>query len=181
MKKPFLYGVLFLLIACPAYWGEASETPMKVSKTDFNLKSIDGKTTFKLSEQKGKYVALQFLLKTECPICLAHTRSYSQNANKHPEVVQVFIKPDTDEEIRAWADKLKLEKEETQVIYRDPDAQLAEAFGIPNGYQFHGQVVHYPAFILLNKEGKEVFRYVGKATQDRYDYKKFDELMKTMK
>lgn len=48
------------------------------------------------------------------------------------------------------------------------DAKLADQFNIPSGYQFHGQVVHYPALVLLNKNGEEVFRYIGKSNSDRF-------------
>ena len=58
-------------------------------------------------------------------------------------------------------------------IYQDADAKLADQFNIPNGYQFHGQVVHYPALILLNDKGEEVFRYIGKNNSDRFS---FDQL-----
>ena len=58
-------------------------------------------------------------------------------------------------------------------IYQDVDATLADQFNIPNGYQFHGQVVHYPALILLNDKGEEVFRYIGKNNSDRFS---FDQL-----
>jgi len=51
---------------------------------------------------------------------------------------------------------------ELPVIYRGPDAKLAKAFGIPDGYRFHGQVVHFPALVVLDGKGKELFRYVGK-------------------
>ena len=62
-------------------------------------------------------------------------------------------------------------------VYRDPDAQLAELFDIPDGYLFHGQSVHYPALILIGPDGKEVFRYVGKNNTDRYS---FEQLTATM-
>lgn len=55
-------------------------------------------------------------------------------------------------------------------IYRDPDAGLAKQFGIPDGYAFHGQTVHFPALVLLDPEGKEVFRYVGKHNGDRLGF-----------
>ena len=34
-------------------------------------------------------------------------------------------------------------------IYRDPDAALAKAYDIHDGYKFHGQTVHFPALALL--------------------------------
>ena len=141
---------------------------------DFTVESpLDG-AKFHLAEAQGKYVALHFLLKTECPFCLRHTRDYTKRAGSAPEVVQVFLKPDSAEEIKQWAADLG---EETTAqhppIYRDPDASLAKAFAIPDGYQFHGQVVHFPALVLLDPAGREVFRYVGKSNTDRLS---FDQL-----
>ena len=138
---------------------------------DFSLKSVADNPvkTFKLSEHKGKYVILHFLLKTKCPICTRLTRDYYTQLKDNHNLVQVFIKPDSEEQIKNWLGNTK----DRPAIYRDPDAALAKELKIPNGYKFHGEVVHYPAFILINPEGKEVFRYIGKGTRDRYTYQKF--------
>lgn len=152
--------------------------------TDFTLNSATDTNMFKLSEARGKYVALHFLLKTECPFCLKHTRVYSEKSASEARVTHLFIKPDADAEIKSWTADLG-GMASTLTIYRDPDAKLAEAFGIPGGYKFHGQVVHYPALVLLDGSGKEVFRYVGKSNTDRYSYEKFstklEELMMAAK
>jgi len=150
----------------------ASATAADGRPTDFTLAAATGKATFKLSEAKGKYVAVHFLLKTECPVCLRHTRDYFAKAATLPSVVQVFVKPDTDAEIQAWAGKLPTDEQAKHPIYRDPDAKLAKAFSIPDGYKFHGQVVHYPATVLLDPTGKEVFRHVGKNNGDRLAFDK---------
>lgn len=138
---------------------------------DFSLTSVTDKSTFTLSKSKGKYIALHFLLKTECPYCIRHTSEYFEKASTLSNVIQLFIKPDSEEEIKAWANKLK--SSNSLPIYQDADAKLADQFNIPNGYQFHGQVVHYPALILLNDKGEEVFRYIGKNNSDRFS---FDQL-----
>ena len=138
---------------------------------DFSLTSVTDKSTFILSKSKGKFIALHFLLKTECPYCIRHTSEYFEKASTLSNVIQVFIKPDSEEEIKAWANKLK--SSNSLPIYQDADAKLADQFNIPNGYQFHGQVVHYPAMILLNDKGEEVFRYIGKNNSDRFS---FDQL-----
>ncbi|NUM53545.1 MAG: redoxin domain-containing protein [Candidatus Hydrogenedentes bacterium] len=148
------------------------------STTDFTLKEAGGGKTFSLADAKGKYVALHFLLKTECPICLRHTQTYASKTTAFPNVVQVFIKPDSDEATIEWAKKLSPEERaKAPTIYRDPDAKLADEFNIPNGYAFHGETVHYPALVLLGPDGKEVFRYVGKGTMDRFPFEKFAEKM----
>lgn len=153
----------------------ASAHATAANPDDFTVQSATSKATFKLADAKGKYVALHFLLKTECPVCLRHTRDYFTKAASLPNVVQIFLKPDTDAEIKSWADKLPADELAKNTIYRDPDAKLAKAFSIPDGYKFHGQVVHYPATVLLNSAGKEVFRHVGKNNGDRLSFEKLAE------
>jgi len=138
---------------------------------DFTLNSVTDKSTFTLSKSKGKYVALHFLLKTECPYCIRHTSEYFEKAISLQNVIQVFIKPDEEKEIKEWVGKLK--SNNSLPIYQDLNAKLADHFRIPSGYSFHGQVVHYLALILLNKNGEEVFRYIGKNNSDRFS---FDQL-----
>lgn len=141
-------------------------------KKDFTLQSVDQTKSFTLSKAKGKFVALHFLLKTECPYCIRHTNDYAEKASTLPDVIQIFIKPDEENEVKQWSTKLAQATQSTFPIYRDPKGELADAFQIPSGYAFHGQIVHYPALILLNKKGKEVFRYVGKNNSDRYSFEK---------
>ena len=135
---------------------------------NFIVESPTHGTTFTLADQKGKVLALHFLLKTECPNCLKLAHDYSQLATSNPDVVHLFLKPDSSDEIKVWAGKISHEGlKNPPVIYRDTDALLAKEFGIPDGYQFHGQTVHYPALVLLDGSGKELFRYVGKNNSDR--------------
>jgi peroxiredoxin Q/BCP len=137
---------------------------------DFTVKAAAGRGSFTLKDAHGKFVAIHFLLKTECPLCLKHTRDYMTKAPTLPNVVQVFLKPDSDNEIEAWASKLPAEELAKNPIYRDPYAKLAKAFDIPDGYKFHGQVVHFPATVLIGPDGKEVFRHVGKSNSDRLSF-----------
>lgn len=139
---------------------------------DFTLPSVTDTSHFTLSKAKGKFVALHFLLKTECPYCMRHTHEYFEKAATLPNVLQVFIKPDTEEEIKEWADKLLANDTLKYPIYQDVNAALANQYNIPDGYAFHGQFIHYPALILLNEQGKEVFRYIGKNNGDRYSFEK---------
>jgi peroxiredoxin Q/BCP len=141
---------------------------------DFTVESPADGRTFKLSEVRGKYVALHFLLKTECPFCIKHTRDYAKKSTATPDVVHILLKPDGADEIKAWSTKANRGDDFADVtIYRDPEAKLAEQFGVPGGYQFHGQTVHYPALVLLDPAGKEVFRYIGKSNSDRFSYEQF--------
>jgi thioredoxin-dependent peroxiredoxin len=135
---------------------------------NFTVESPTHGTKFTLPDQNGKVIALHFLLKTECPFCLKLAHDYAQLATSNPNVLHLFLKPDSTDEIRVWARKIRLDGlKNPPVIYRDPDARLAKEFGIPDGYQFHGQTVHYPALVLLASSGKELFRYVGKDNTDR--------------
>jgi peroxiredoxin Q/BCP len=155
------------------------------SPVDFTLASVTDTSHFTLSKAKGKYVALHFLLKTECPYCIRHTHEYFEKSSSLQDVQQVFIKPDTEQEIKEWAIKLSANDPLKYPIYRDANAALATQYNVPNGYTFHGQVVHYPALILLDKSGKEVFRYVGKNNSDRFSFAnltaKIEELDKANK
>ena len=137
---------------------------------DIRLNSATDERKFVLSKEIGKFVALHFLLKTECPYCIRHTQDYFSKANNLKNVTQVFIKPDTELEIRSWSGKLPAEDLKKFPIYRDPDAQLANQLSIPNGYKFHNQIVHYPATILFGPNGKEVYRFVGKNNSDRLSF-----------
>ncbi|WP_162344084.1 peroxiredoxin family protein [Cyclobacterium salsum] len=162
--------VLILIVLSMAYF----ESPAQEKVTDFTLPAVGDHEPFILSNAKGNYVALHFLLKTECPYCIRHTNDYIEKSSSLENVIQVFIKPDTEQEIEAWAENLG---ETPFPIYQDMDANLAERLGIPDGYAFHGQVVHYPALILIDPEGKEVYRYVGKNNSDRLSFKRFKDIL----
>ena len=166
IKVMILAAICLMMSACASQ----AENP-----SNFKVKSVLDESTFELSEHKGKIVVLHFLLKTECPVCLRYTHDYAALAENTPDVIHVFLKPDSDEDIRAWAESLD-EKglHGLPRIYRDVDAKLAVKYRIPDGYKFHGQTVHYPALIILDENGKERFRYVGKSNADRLSTKDFE-------
>lgn len=173
MKNHIILSVILLTIAVFVY----AQNPV-----DFKLTAATSKSQFILSNEKGKFVALHFLLKTDCPYCIRHVQEYFSKAGRLPNVVQVFIKPDSDTEIEAWTSMLTGDELEKFPIYRDPDSKLADQFSIPGGYAFHNQIVHFPAIVLLGPDGKEVFRYVGKNNNDRFSFEllvlKVNELTK---
>ncbi|NRA37738.1 MAG: TlpA family protein disulfide reductase [Planctomycetes bacterium] len=138
---------------------------------DFTLQSVADQPTktFTLSEHRGKHVILHFLLKTTCPVCRLHTRNYYEKLAGNDQVIQLFIKPDEVKQIEQWIAGL----DDRPTIYHDPDASLAQKYAVPNGYHFHGQIVHYPACIILDTKGKEIFRYVGKSNGDRFKFESF--------
>jgi thioredoxin-dependent peroxiredoxin len=154
---------------------------------NFSLEAIvtDSKatvdSTFQLKDHKGKTVVLHFLLKTECPFCLRYTNQYAQLAAATPDVIHLFIKPDSESEIRSWMKQLVDGTSKIAAIYRDPGAMLARKFRIPDGYRFHGQKVHYPALVVLNGDGEELFRYVGKNNSDRMPKEEFVKRLESFK
>ncbi len=164
---------LTLLIFCAA--SLSAQNP-----DDFTLNSATDDSQFTLSEARGKFIALHFLLKTECPVCLRYTQDYFSKAETLPDVEQIFIKPDTEKEIEAWSENLSDEFIKFP-IYRDPEAKLADQFKIPDGYEFHNQIVHFPALILLDPNGKEVFRYIGKNNRDRYSFEQLESKISELK
>ena len=171
-------SIVILAVSLLISAGEArAENP-----SDFKVQSVLDDSTFELSQQKGKIVVLHFLLKTECPVCLRYTHDYAALAEKSTDVVHVFLKPDSEDDIKAWAESLD-EKglRSLPKIYRDVNAKVANEFKIPDGYKFHGQTVHYPALIILDGEGKERFRYVGKSNSDRLPIKDFETQLAKLK
>lgn len=139
-----------------------------VAQDDFVVQGVA--PTFQLSEARGSMVALHFLLKTECPYCLKYTHEYASRASETPGVIHVFLKPDEPAEIQKWMTRLEGSR---PTIYCDAGGKVAERYKIPGGYKFHGQVTHYPALVLLDREGTEVFRYVGKSNADRCPFDQF--------
>lgn len=167
MNYRFYSILLALLAACSTLRAE--------NPKDFTVESVSDGSKWQLSKNKGKLVVLHFLLKTECPHCLKYTHDYAVLANKQTDVVHIFLKPDSPYEIKAWAAKISKDGlSELPPIYRDPGAKLAEQYEIPDGYKFHGQMVHYPAMVVLDGGGKELFRYVGKNNSDRFPAAKFE-------
>lgn len=159
------------------------QTNLKAQQVaNIKLQSATDDRQFNLAKEKGKFVVLHFLLKTECPYCIRHTQDYFKKAGTLKNVLQVFIKPDTELEIRSWSGKLNTDDLKKFPIYRDPDAKLAKQLNIPDGYKFHNQIVHYPATIMINPKGKEVYRYIGKNNADRLSFEqlsaKIDEFSK---
>ncbi len=131
-----------------------------------------GAETFDLEKARGKYVALHFLLRTECPYCQKYVVEYTSQAPTVAGVAHVFLKPDSEDEVRGWNAKLR-DAGIDATIFRDADAKLAQAFKIPDGYAFHDQTMHYPSLVLLGPDGREAYRYVGKDNTDRLPFRRF--------
>ena len=171
------YIKIISFLACTYFLLGAKET----NPVDFTLNSATDSTKFVLSENKGKYVALHFLLKTECPHCMQLTSAYVFNAHKLPDVVQVFIKPDEKAELDKWTYKVPDMVLSQYAIFSDPGAALAKKFKVKSGYFFHNEDMNFPCLIILDPNGKEVFRYTGVANSDRFPFDKFEAKIKELK
>jgi peroxiredoxin Q/BCP len=149
---------------------ESQEKPI----SEIQIQAVNKDRTFRLSEAKGKYVVLHFLLKNDCPNCVSYTQDYARNLTDATDVVHIFLKPDEEAVIKNWISHFKMDDPEKEpTIYRDPGAQLAKRFHIPYGYYYYGETIHYPSLVILNREGKEVFRHVGRSSRDRILYPQF--------
>lgn len=170
-----LYRFLSTLIFSLVLVGSApAENP-----DDFTVRSVIDNSEFRLSGHRGKVVVLHFLLKTECPVCLRYTHEYAALAATTPDIIHVFLKPDEEDEIKEWIENLKDDDlARTLRLYRDPGAKLAGEFGIPDGYAFHGELVHFPALVALDGTGAELFRYVGRNNSDRMSPEDFTAKLK---
>lgn len=164
MSKRFARGVLSAGLTLIAAAQVAS------AGTDFELRS--GDKSFKSADARGRFVALHFLLKTECPYCLRHAQEYAAQAPSVAGVTHIFIKPDAEADIAAWQGKLNGPAAKLP-IYHDADGKVAQQFGLAADFDFHGTKSNHPALILLGPDGKEVFRYVGKDNTDRLSFDKF--------
>ncbi|MFG0326675.1 MAG: TlpA family protein disulfide reductase [Phycisphaerales bacterium JB037] len=142
----------------------------------FVVQQVNGTGTFSLAEARGEWVAVHFLLKTDCPICRSMTDTYATRADEVPGVRHVFLKPDAVEDTKAWIAGWRQGKD-APAIYRDVDAEIAERYGIRDGYEFHGEVVHYPALVIIDPQGREAYRHIGDRTQDRVPFDTFKEIM----
>ena len=176
MIRNVLASIVVLLLFISSSMTSTADNP-----SNFTVKSpLDG-AKFELAENRGKTIVLHFLLKTECPYCLRYTHEFAVLAAKIPDVVHVFLKPDSEAEIKSWVSHLDAKDlKSLPIVYRDPDAKLAKQFDIPGGYQFHGQSVRYPALVVIDKTGKEAFRYVGKNNGDRMSVADFTKKLESM-
>ena len=72
----------------------ASVAATTAAPADFTVTS--GDKSFRLSEARGKFVALHFLLKTECPYCQRYVADVARGAPEVAGVTHVFLKPDSE-------------------------------------------------------------------------------------
>lgn len=137
---------------------------------DFRAQQCGGnEALFQLSAHKGSWVLLDFLLPVEDATEAAHYAAIESEASRllyEHGILPVFFKPNDSEATAKWWNSLA---SHSVPIFRDPDGKLASALGIPKGVFLMEGPAHYPAVILVDPDGNEVWRATGKNAGDRVD------------
>lgn len=164
--------------------GHASQIPPSAREVaSLPLSPVDGGEAIRLRDLQGGWIALHFLLPVECSYCLMHTLDYALKADTVPEVRHVFVKPNDAKSARKWQDTLMAAPDASDapsvppLIVRDEAGRVARGLLLRHGYKYRGATMNYPAFVLLDPEGEEVFRHVGEQTMDRFGFEQFAGLM----
>ena len=182
----FLLALLVAVFASGLAGAAENADPPSETPRQYRLFAMDGSGEVTIQELKGQYTALHFLLKTECLFCLMHTRTYALQGEMYPEVRHLFIKPDEEAAIERWTESLLDEASgappglEVPAIYRDPHGSVARHLRITHGYEYHGELMRFPAFVLIDPDGTEVYRYIGQNTGDRFGFERFANLMQAI-
>jgi cytochrome oxidase Cu insertion factor (SCO1/SenC/PrrC family) len=100
----FVVGIIWLAFSTPQP-STPSQTSTNRLAPDFTLTDVDGKT-FRLSDQQGKVVVLEFM-RTTCPACVAespHLRDLRSHFGNDVVMVIISIDPagDTDNILRDY-------------------------------------------------------------------------------
>lgn len=128
---------------------------------------------FDSTQAKGSLIAVHFLLGDECPFCMKLLNEYTASAASVAGVRHVFVQNISKE---AFEKKLAtLPEDQKASLFRDVDGALSKRFNVKGGYQFHGMVMNYPALVLVNDSGKELYRYTGTSNADRLKFTDFSK------
>ncbi len=137
-----------------------------------NFTVASGDETFRLADARGRFVALHYLPKGECADC---RRTIAEAVRRGPEVagvVHVFIKPDSEDAVRMWAERLKADGV-SATIFPDANGEVAKQLELPPAYASDDHAADEPALVLLDPKGNECFRYVDGASADRLSFDRF--------
>lgn len=138
--------------------------------TAHTLTAITDHHTFSIADAKGKYLALHFLTKTDTAECTAFVREFLRQGASVAGVMHVFIKPDSEGEVKAWAAQFK---DDAATIFLDPDSALAKDLKVPDGLSIGGTTSIYPVSIVFDPARQELFRHEGKAHHDHITFEAF--------
>ncbi len=157
-----------LILAAPSAFAQQPATTSRV------LTAITDHHSFSLADAQGRYLALHFLTKTDTPECTAFVRDFLRAAPTVAGVMHVFIKPDTESEVKAWAAQFN---EDAHSIFLDPNGGLAQDLKVPSGLSINGATSTFPATIVFDTSGTELFRHVGTTHHDHLTFDSFKRMI----
>jgi peroxiredoxin Q/BCP len=130
-----------------AAWGVRVGKPVE----DFRLASRQGEEDFVLSDQRGKWVLLQFARADWCPVCHVMTRVLKRVADDAGDknVRIVLVSPQDAELDDVTTEDLGL----TYTVVADPDHAIAKRFGVIDTEAYGGKGAPVPAIFLIDPEG----------------------------
>jgi len=122
---------------------------------DFETKNLNGET-FRLSDQKGKVVVLDFWA-TWCGPCVREMPMLQEYQSKYPGFVMLGV--DQKEEaakVKDFIDKSSIK----YPILLDPDGKVSEMF----------QIMLLPTTIFIDEQGVVRFRHLGVLGEDQLQF-----------
>jgi len=133
---------------------------------NFRVKQCGGdERIFQLSEHLGSWVLLDFLPPSSSTAENAFytvVEASAEQLMRQRNLVCVFLKPNEEREVVSW---WKSFPRHTLPVYRDPEGKLAEILKINPAQPGDGSA-RPPATLLVDPDGKEVWRHLGKAADD---------------
>lgn len=149
---------------------------------DFSVTTYNGKGEFKLSEQKGKIVIINFWA-TWCVPCVNEMPEFERIASENEDVEVVAIHSayiTANEGVENW---LKAQKDDSGQSWSDYDITFAqdretEDFASTKNSEIHNRLggEAYPLSVIVDKEG--VIRFVNSAS---IDYETLNTQVKLLK
>lgn len=127
---------------------------------------------FSITDGRGHYLALHFLTRTANPTCATFVREYLARAATLAGTNHIFITPDEPAEVKAWSSQFNAG---ASAIFIDKDGALARDLHVPGGLTIGSLTSNFPATIVFDPEGKELFRHIGKAYDDHLQFAAFSD------
>lgn len=125
-----------------------------VTPTTHSISSAVSGQPFSIAEAKGHCLALHFL-RVDTEKAGKFVGEYLRAAPLYAGVRHVFVRSDDAKAVKAWAEQFK---GDAGAVYVDTGGALAKDLGVV--------ATDVPATIVLDTESKELFRIIGKQSDD---------------
>jgi len=157
--------ILSLVIALGTFLGQSFQTSNRKSKwnlqigdsvPDFTCHKRIGEAPFKLSDQKGRYVLLNFIRGDWCPICQVHMQIYRKESVrlKNHNVKLVVVGRQSGSAAEKFAQQVGLDYD----ILEDTGLEVASLFGaIDQKTKYKGEAIPLPVSFLISPDGKLMY------------------------